>query len=53
MTGTIIKQISNLYTVLTDDAQVLEVRAKGKLRFMQVDGNSPFYKTIWMPCYNH
>lgn len=46
MTGTIIKQISNLYTVLTDDGKLLEVRAKGKLRYMQVDGNSPFYKTV-------
>ncbi len=46
MTGTIIKQISNLYTVLTDEETVLEVRAKGKLRYMQVDGNSPFYKSV-------
>ena len=46
MTGIIIKQISNLYTVLTDDGDILEVRAKGKLRYMQVDGKSPFYKTV-------
>lgn len=46
MTGTIIKQISNLYTILTDELNVIEARAKGKLRYMQVDGNSPFYKSV-------
>lgn len=46
MTGIIIKQISNLYTVKTEDEAIIEVRAKGKLRYMEVDGKSTFYKTV-------
>ena len=46
MTGQIIKQISNQYTILTEDQKRIDAIARGKLRHMEVDGKSSFYQSI-------
>lgn len=44
--GKIVKQISNHYDVLLEDGEVITARAKGKLRHMKLDQDSPFYKSV-------
>lgn len=46
MTGQIIKQISNQYTILTDANERIEAIARGKLRHMALDGSSSFYQSV-------
>jgi ribosome biogenesis GTPase / thiamine phosphate phosphatase len=44
--GKIVKQISNQYDVLLEDGNIITARAKGKLRHMKLDQDSPFYKSV-------
>ena len=46
MIGQIIKQISNQYTILTHDNKLIEAIARGKLRYIEVDGQSSFYQSV-------
>lgn len=46
MIGQIIKQISNQYTVLTQNNVRIDAIARGKLRHMEVHGESSFYQTV-------
>lgn len=46
MIGQIIKQISNQYTILTEDQERIDAIARGKLRHIEVDGTSSFYQSI-------
>ena len=46
MTGQIIKQISNQYTILTETNERIDAIARGKLRHMALDGSSSFYQSV-------
>ena len=46
MTGKIIRQISNQYTVLAENGEKYLVFARGKLRYFSIGASSSFYNSI-------